>query len=234
MTTSRARPARRFPLASDEHAGHPGLAHHFDSYAQQKESATLGMWLFIVQEVLFFGGLFTAYALYRWKYPIAFDHASLHLDIVLGTFNTAVLLASSLTMAMAVRCAETGKVRKIVGFLLATGALGSVFLGVKAFEYHHKWVEHLVPGPLFRFEGPGGENARLFFSLYFGMTGLHALHMVVGIAILLCLLRPAWKGKFTPESHNMIEGFGLYWHFVDIIWIFLFPLLYLPGRHPLP
>ena len=218
-------------MASDHGAGIPGLAHHFGSYAQQKESATLGMWLFIAQEILFFGGLFFSYALYRWKYPVAFIAGSLRLDVVLGTFNTVVLLTSSLTMALAVRAAQTGRPRRIVGFLLATGALGSVFLGVKVHEYHHKWVEHLVPGPSFAFDGPGAEHARLFFSLYFGMTGLHALHMVVGIAILLVLLRPAWLGRYTPESHNMIEGFGLYWHFVDIIWIFLFPLLYLAGRH---
>ncbi len=221
-------------MASDEHAGRlPGLAHHFDSYEQQKEAATLGMWFFILQEVLFFGGLFAAYALYRWKYPLSFNHASRHLDIVLGTFNTAVLIASSLTMAMAVRSAQTGRARRVVGFLLGTGFLGSVFLAVKGYEYHHKWVEHLVPGPDFLFPGPGGEHARIFVSLYFGMTGLHALHMVVGIVILLCLLKPAWDGKYTPENHNMIEGFGLYWHFVDIIWIFLFPLLYLAGRHHL-
>ena len=221
-------------MSHDAHGGaQPGLAHHFDSYEQQKESATLGMWLFIVQEILFFGGLFFAYALYRWKYPVSFNHASRHLDIALGTFNTAVLIGSSVTVAMAVRCAQTGKARRIVGYLLGTGFLGLVFLGVKAFEYHHKWVEHLVPGPSFFLEGPGNDHAMMFFSLYFAMTGLHALHMVVGIAILLCLLKPAWNGKYTPENHNMIEGFGLYWHFVDIIWIFLFPLLYLAGRHHL-
>ena len=223
-------------MAADTHGGAtgpPGLAHHFDSYEQQKESATLGMWLFIVQEILFFGGLFFAYALFRWKYPVAFNHGSRHLDVALGTFNTAVLLSSSLTMALAVRSAQIAKPKRIVGFLLATAALGAVFLGVKAYEYHHKWVEHLVPGPYFSFEGPDAEHARLFFSLYFGMTGLHALHMVVGIAILLFLLKPAWEGRYTPESHNMVEGFGLYWHFVDIIWIFLFPLLYLAGRHHL-
>jgi cytochrome c oxidase subunit III len=218
-------------LASEHGAGLSGLAHHFGSYAQQKESATLGMWLFITQEILFFGGLFFAYALFRWEYPVSFNHGSRHLDVVLGTFNTAVLLMSSLTMALAVRSAQIARPRRIVGFLLATGALGSVFLGVKAYEYHHKWVEHLVPGPTFSIEGPGNEHIRLFFSLYFGMTGLHALHMVVGIGIILFLLRPAWKGRFTPESHNLLEGFGLYWHFVDIIWIFLFPLLYLAGRH---
>ncbi len=216
---------------SEHGAGLPGLAHHFDSYAQQKETATLGMWLFITQEILFFGGLFFSYALFRWEYPVAFIQGSLRLDIVLGTFNTAVLIGSSLTMALAVRSAQVARPRRIVGFLLATGALGSVFLSIKAYEYQHKWVEHLVPGPSFVFEGPGAEHARLFFSLYFGMTGLHALHMVVGIGILVCLLRPAWKGRFTPESHNLLEGFGLYWHFVDIIWIFLFPLLYLAGRH---
>jgi len=218
-------------LASDPHGGLPGLAHHFDSYEQQKESATLGMWLFIVQEILFFGGLFFAYALYRWKYPVAFNHASRHLDVALGTFNTAVLLTSSLTMALAVRSAQIARPRRIVGYLLGTAALGSIFLGVKAYEYHHKWVEHLVPGPDFAFTGPEAENARIFFSLYFGMTGLHALHMIIGIPIILAIAFLAGKGRYSPEYHSPVEIVGLYWHFVDIIWLVLFPLLYLIGAH---
>ncbi len=214
------------------------LHHQFDSYEQQRESASLGMWLFIVQEIMFFGGLFTAYLVYRAAYSTAFAAASHHLDIRLGAFNTAVLIASSLTMALAVRGAQLGRRKLLIGFLVATLALGATFLVVKGFEYQHKWVEHHVPGPTFEFESVDHHgspieprHASLFFSLYFAMTGLHALHMVVGIAILLWLLYWARRDRFTPENHNWVEGTGLYWHFVDIVWIFLFPLLYLIGRH---
>jgi cytochrome c oxidase subunit 3 len=225
---------------SDSH-GHdslPGLAHQFDSYEQQRESASLGMWAFIVQEVMFFGGLFVTYLVYRREYAAAFAAGSHHLDVKLGAFNTAVLIASSLTMALAVRAAQLGKKKPLIGFLIGTILLGSVFLGVKTVEYSHKWHEHHVPGPHFAFESTGvhGEpidphNAQIFFSLYFAMTGLHALHMIVGIAILLWLIFHASRNRFTPDNYNYVEGTGLYWHFVDIIWIFLFPLLYLIGRH---
>jgi cytochrome c oxidase subunit 3 len=225
---------------SDSH-GHdslPGLAHQFDSYEQQRESASLGMWAFIVQEVMFFGGLFVTYLVYRREYAAAFAAGSHHLDVKLGAFNTAVLIASSLTMALAVRAAQLGKKKPLIGFLIGTILLGSVFLGVKTVEYSHKWHEHHVPGPHFAFESTGvhGEpidphNAQIFFSLYFAMTGLHALHMIVGIAILLWLIFHASRGRFTPDNYTYVEGTGLYWHFVDIIWIFLFPLLYLIGRH---
>lgn len=226
--------AHALPVAGEPEDAHalPGLAHHFDSYAQQKESATLGMWLFLVQEIMFFGGLFTAYAVYRTAYPRAFEVASHSLDIVLGTVNTAVLIGSSLTMAMGVHSAQLGKRKATALFLLLTILLGGAFLGIKTVEYAHKFHEHHVPGPSFQFEDASqARPAQIFFSLYFAMTGLHALHMIVGIAILLFLIPMALKGKFTPQNHNLIEGFGLYWHFVDIIWIFLFPLLYLLGRH---
>jgi cytochrome c oxidase subunit III len=216
----------------------PGLAHHFDSYEQQRESASLGMWAFIVQEVMFFGGLFVTYMVYRWSYPAAFAAGSHHLDVKLGAFNTAVLIGSSLTMALAVRAAQLGRKKPLVAFLLATILLGGVFLGVKAVEYSHKWHEHHVPGPHFVFESVdthgtpiNPRNAMIFFSLYFAMTGLHALHMVVGIGILLWLVYHSARGRFTPDNYNFVEGTGLYWHFVDIVWIFLFPLLYLIGRH---
>ena len=222
------------------HHGHAGdvLAHQFDDYEQQRESASLGMWLFIVQEIMFFGGLFTAYMVYRTAYPLAFAAASHHLDVRLGALNTAVLIASSLTMALAVRGAQTGNRKALARFLVATLLLGSTFLVVKGFEYHHKWVEHHVPGPHFEVESVDHHgnpieprHAYIFFGLYFAMTGLHALHMIVGIAILFWLLYWARRGRFTPENHNFVEGTGLYWHFVDIVWIFLFPLLYLIGRH---
>ncbi len=207
------------------------LAHHFDSYLQQKESASLGMWLFLGQEIMFFGGLFLAYTVYRWRYASAFAAASNDLDLRLGLLNTVVLIGSSLTIALAVRSAHLGKRKDLVGFLLATLALGGVFLGVKSIEYAQKFAHHLVPGPHFRFEGADPTQAQMFFTLYFFMTGLHALHMIVGMAILVWMLRPAAQGRWTPDNHNFVEGFGLYWHFVDIIWIFLFPLLYLIGRH---
>ena len=206
-------------------------AHHFDSAEQQREAASLGMWVFLVTEIMFFGGLFAAYTIYRLAYPAAFAAASRHLDVRLGGLNTAVLIASSLTMALAVRGAQQGRRGIVAVFLLSTMALGSVFLGVKMVEYHHKFVEHLVPGPAFRFPGTEPGHAAMFFCLYFGMTGLHALHMIVGLGVLAVMLEMAWRGRFTPHYHNPIECAGLYWHFVDIIWIFLFPLLYLVGRH---
>ncbi|MCG3190901.1 MAG: cytochrome c oxidase subunit 3 family protein [Thermoanaerobaculia bacterium] len=209
------------------------LAHHFDSYAQQKESASLGMWVFISQEIMFFGGLFLAYTIYRWRFPEAFAYSSNELDIGLGLFNTIVLIGSSLTMALAVRNAALGEKNGTVRNLILTMLLGSVFLVVKGFEYAHKWQHHLIPGPNFQFSGPDPVHAQLFFVLYFSMTGLHALHMIVGLGILAWLTAQAAKGRFTPENHNYVEGVGLYWHFVDIIWIFLFPLLYLFGRHHL-
>jgi len=213
-------------------AGAATPAHQFDSLDQQREAAALGMWVFLVTEVLFFGGLFTAYVVYRWSWAADFARASRRLDVTLGTVNTAVLIASSLTMALAVRAAQLGRRRGVVGFLLGTMGLGSVFLGIKLLEYSHKAHEHLFPGPGFRFEGAADlRPAELFFSLYFAMTGLHALHMIVGIGVLGALLWPAARGRFTAASHNWVEGAGLYWHFVDLVWIFLFPLLYLVGRH---
>jgi cytochrome c oxidase subunit III len=209
----------------------PALAHHFDDLEQQHEAATLGMWVFLVTEVLFFGGLFLVYSIYRSWYGGAFAAASRELDLTLGTINTAVLIASSLTMALAVHAAQLGQRRTLMLFLLATMALGSVFLGIKGFEYYQKFVEHHVPGPSFQFEREYFRHAQIFFSLYFLMTGLHALHMIVGFGIMTVMLWLAWTGTITAEYYSPIEISGLYWHFVDIIWIFLFPLLYLIGRH---
>ena len=210
---------------------HPALVHHFEGLEQQKEAASLGMWVFIAQEVMFFGGLFLMYAVYRSLYPRAFAEASHHLNVAMGTVNTVVLITSSLTMAMAVHAAALGRRRQIVGWLILTMVLGSVFLGVKVIEYRDKFAHHLVPGPHFRFEGPAAPQAQIFYSLYFAMTGLHALHMVVGIPILATMAFLAQRGRFSPEYHTPVEITGLYWHFVDIVWIFLFPLLYLIGAH---
>jgi cytochrome c oxidase subunit 3 len=218
--------------AAHGHQGHSlALRHHFASREQQKEASTLGMWVFLVTEVMFFGGMFLAYVVYRSWYPEAFAAASHHLDLVLGAFNTAVLIGSSLTMALAVRAAQLGARRSLILFLIFTMALGSVFLVVKGFEWHHKYVENHVPGPNFHYEGPLAGNVQLFFSLYFGMTGLHAFHMVIGLGLLGTLLYFAWRGKYTAEYNTPIDMAGLYWHFVDIVWIFLFPLLYLIDRH---
>jgi cytochrome c oxidase subunit 3 len=215
----------------DDRHHHPALAHHFDTLAQQKEASTLGMWVFLVTEVLFFGGLFLTYLVYRSSYPEAFAFASHELDVTLGTINTAVLIGSSLTMALAVHAAQTGDRRWLMLFLAATMVLGVVFLGIKSFEYYEKFTEHHIPGPGFVFEAEYFRHAQLFFSLYFVMTGLHAIHMIVGLGIMTWMLVWAWNGTITSDYASPIEISGLYWHFVDIVWIFLFPLLYLIGRH---
>ena len=222
------------PEAVHDVHGHavPGLAHHFDNLEQQREATTLGMWVFLVTEVLFFGGLFVVYAVYRNWYPEAFAAASHELDVMLGGINTAVLITSSLTMALAVHAAQTGKRNLVMLFLIATMVLGGVFLGIKSVEYYHKFVEHHIPGPQFEFaEKELARHAQLFFSLYFLMTGLHALHMVIGFGIMLWMLWWTYRGTITNEYYSPIEISGLYWHFVDIVWIYLFPLLYLLGRH---
>jgi cytochrome c oxidase subunit 3 len=209
---------------------HP-VAHHFDDAEQQRAAASLGMWVFLVTEVMFFGGLFTAYAAYRVLFPEAFAHASHHLDVRLGTLNTAVLIASSLTMALAVRAAHLGQQRPAARWLLATALLGATFLGVKGLEYAHKFHEGLVPGPYFTYAGPDAPHAQLFFSLYFAMTGVHALHMVIGIGLVAWLVLLVRRGRVGSGYDTPVELTGLYWHFVDIVWIFLFPFLYLIGRH---
>jgi cytochrome c oxidase subunit III len=234
----------------EAHAGHehsPYLRHHFANLEQQRETSTFGMWLFLLTEIMFFGGLFCAYLIYRnWYYP-AFVAASHKLDIGLGAFNTAVLICSSFTMAMGVYSAEMRRRKALVAWLLGTILLGCVFLGVKAVEYHEKWETHHVPGLNFSAEGftrqdpkypedkplrpDMAEKTQVYFSLYFAMTGMHALHMVIGVSILIILVLRAWGGAYTQGHMTTVENFGLYWHFVDIVWIFLFPLLYLISRH---
>jgi cytochrome c oxidase subunit 3 len=207
----------------------------FETMGQQRESASLGMWVFLVTEVLFFGGMFMTYTLNRSTYPEIFAEASRSITLWLGGVNTVVLIGSSLTMAMAVWASQAGKKKLIPIFIVATLLLGTVFLGIKGIEYHDKYVEHHIPGLNFNFE-PGADvatnaHAQLFFSLYFAMTGLHALHMIIGAGLLLWLLKESLRGRFTPQYNTPVELVGLYWHFVDIVWIFLFPLLYLIDRH---
>jgi cytochrome c oxidase subunit 3 len=227
------------------HPHHEALQHHFVDLQQQREAASLGMWVFIAQEVLFFGGLFAAYAIYRHAYPEAFSLGSHHLSWKIGFANTLVLIGSSFTMAMAVYSAAVGKGKRAAALMLLTVLLGGVFLGVKYFEYGEKIApclgdgEHagcLVPGERFdaaALHAPASSapQTQIFFSLYFGMTGLHALHMVIGVPIILTIALLAWRGRYSPEYHTPVELVGLYWHFVDIVWIFLFPLLYLIGKH---
>jgi len=226
----RAESSSASSLTTSVVSGQASLAHHFDDPEQQFEASTLGMWIFLITEVMFFGGLFASYAIYRSLHPEGFAVASRHLDYRLGAVNTAVLICSSLTMALAVRSAQLGRSRALRLFLALTMALGLVFLGVKVIEYSHKAHEHLVPGPSFRFEGPHARTAQLFFSFYFAMTGLHALHMVVGIGVLAVLWILAWRGRFSSQYYTPVEVAGLYWHFVDVVWIYLFPLLYLISR----
>lgn len=225
---------------ADSHAihHHPALKHHFENMEQQREAGTIGMWVFLLTEIMFFGGLFLAYIIYRATYPEGFAAASNTLDVRLGGFNTVVLILSSLTMALSVYAAQRGNKRMLIIFLILTFILGSVFLGVKVVEYHSKFEHHLFPAVgFYDWTHTAGHDpalasqARIFLWLYFAMTGLHALHMIIGGGMLLFLIYFAWRDKYSPEYHAPIEIGGLYWHFVDIVWIFLFPLLYLLGFH---
>ena len=286
---------------ADTHEHHaPGLQHQFEDMKQQEESVSIGMWMFLVQEIMFFGGLFTAYLVFRWKYPMAFAAGSNHLDAFWGGLNTLVLIVSSLTMALTVYYAQKGNRNMQVILIVLTMFFGAVFLGVKAVEYTDKYNHGLIPvtglnkrikedknaphetghakpcwevdhnAPKVEHPNPhsefqwtdcslvklgvdeniltnaekfgyfsGGEidinkfrdKVRLFFWIYFVMTGLHALHMIIGLGLMSWLLWKAWKNTYSAEYYMPVEMSGLYWHFVDIVWIFLFPLLYLLGRH---
>jgi cytochrome c oxidase subunit III len=288
--------------ASEKFVYHePGLQHQFDDMKQQEESVSIGMWMFLVQEIMFFGGLFTAYLVFRSRYPMAFAAGSNHLDVVMGFVNTLVLIVSSLTMALTVYYAQKSNRNMQVIMILLTMFFGAAFLGVKAIEYTAKYNDGLIPVAGFnkkvkedpnahheaakpcwemghaeanatehKYVNPRGEflwvdcslvkqaqegnyltdaekigyfsngqidgnkfrdKVRIFYYIYFVMTGLHALHMVVGLLLMSWLLWTAWKGNYHSEYYMPVEMSGLYWHFVDIVWIFLFPLLYLLGRH---
>lgn len=295
---------------NNEHEYHPpGLQHQFEDMAQQEDSVSIGMWAFLAQEILFFGGLFTVYLVFRWKYPMAFAAGSNHLDAFLGGTNTVVLIVSSLTMALTVYYAQKGDRMKQVVLIVLTMIFGCGFLGIKAIEYNDKYQHGLVPSngwnrttprtadggiPVVKeaehkpetpaghgeaeheYINPTGEfqwkdislvehalqlekdtdkpvltqsekygyfsngeidpdkfrdRVKIFFWIYFMMTGLHALHMIIGLGVMAWLLYKAWKDTFSAEYYAPVEIAGLYWHFVDIVWIFLFPLLYLLGRH---
>ncbi len=229
--------------AEHEHASLPQHRHHFETEEQQREAGSFGMWLFLLTEIMFFGGMFFAYLLYRNWYNPAFVAASHQLSIKLGAINTAVLIGSGYFMALGVWAAEVRKKNLLVLFLVITTLLGFVFLGIKAVEYHEKWEKHHIPGANFdvsEFVNPAAhgldekplapdmaQRTQIFFVLYFAMTGMHALHMIIGIGLLFWLTWRAHMGEFSSGYVAPIENFGLYWHFVDIVWIFLFPLLYL-------
>jgi cytochrome c oxidase subunit 3 len=209
----------------------PGLRHHFDDSAQQLDSSTLGMWVFLVTEVMFFGGMFGAYTVYRNMYPDAFASTSHFMNVTIGAINTGVLILSSFTMVMAVRSAQLGQKKAIIAFLVLTLILGCVFLSLKYVEYHEKWVDHHIPGPGFQYQDPRYvHQAQILFFLYFAMTGMHAIHMIVGVGLLTTLIVMAARNRFNAAWYTPVEMIGLYWHFVDIVWIFLFPLLYLIGH----
>lgn len=219
---------------------HPlALREQFDTVEQQRDASTLGMWIFLITEVMFFGGMFLAYSIYRSKFPYVFDVASSSMNVYLGAVNTVVLLCSSFTMVMAVRSSTLGKTKAIIWWLIFTLIFGCAFLGVKAIEWTEKFHEHHIPGMLnFHLENlPGATQAldqgaaQIFFALYFCMTGLHALHMVVGVGIISWLIYETSKDKFNAKYMTPVDISGLYWHFVDVVWIFLFPLLYLIDRH---
>jgi cytochrome c oxidase subunit III len=214
-----------------EHA----LQHHFADMDQQREASTFGMWLFLVTEIMFFGGLFCAYLVYRSTYYSAFVAGSQTMNIWLGATNTAVLICSSLSMAMGVRCAQLGKTKMMIVLLLITIIFGLGFLGIKAIEYHEHWTSHEFPGPNFQFEGAEAagvsqQNIQIYFSLYWAMTGLHALHMIIGVGLVTWIIIAGARGRYSPDYYSPVENVGLYWHFVDLVWIYLFPLLYLISK----
>jgi cytochrome c oxidase subunit 3 len=254
---------------------HPALVHQFDDMEQQKEASTFGMWVFLLTEIMMFGGLFAAYLIYRIKYYPAFVAGSTSIDVTWGFINTLVLLGSSFTMAMAVYTAQQGIRKMQMLWLVLTMILGTAFLGIKAVEYNAKYEECHIPGHVIGkgFNAWGGcdinnpklgniaeeiqdhareaqkagykvevppdaaaeetaKQSEIFFSFYFAMTGLHAFHMIIGLGLLTWLLLRASRGEFGPAYFTPMELGGLYWHFVDIVWIFLFPLLYLISRNP--
>ncbi len=214
---------------SESQAQPAHLAHHFSDVEQQQESAKLGMWVFLLTEILLFGGLFMAYAIYRSWNPDMFYNAHKALNIYMGTANTLVLITSSVTMALSIRSMQLDKRKQTIGFLIATLALAAVFLVIKYFEYSHKFHLGQLPGKYYSYTGIKGANPHIFFGIYFGMTGLHGLHVLAGMSAIVWILFKTVKNNFSAQYYTPIEMVGLYWHLVDLIWIFLFPLLYLIG-----
>jgi cytochrome c oxidase subunit III len=214
-------------LADDRSISVKHLAHQFDDLGQQREADTLGMWAFLATELMFFGAMFLGFTVYRIYYRADFAEASRHLNLWLGTANTGVLLCSSLTVALAVHAASHDHRRDLVRFLLATMGLGVTFLCIKGTEYYLEYREGLMPGLNWQHNGANAPTIRLFMNFYFIMTAIHATHMLIGLGVFGVITFQAWRGKYSSAYFNPVEISGLYWHFVDLIWIFLFPLLYL-------
>lgn len=242
-------PQETLPYESHEHVYVPQHRHHFETEDQQREAGSFGMWLFLLTEIMFFGGMFFAYLLFRNWYYEPFVVASNQLNVKMGAANTAILISSGFFMALGVWAAEVRKKGLLVLFLVLTTLFGVAFLSVKYFEYKEKYELHHIPGTSFdvsQFINPSAyglkqpalapdaaQKTQIFFFLYFAMTGMHALHMIIGIGVLFWLMWRAQRGEFSAGYVAPIENFGLYWHFVDIVWLYLFPLLYLINRHPL-
>ncbi len=207
------------------------VEHQFENAEQQREAATMGMWVFLATEALFFGGMFLGYTAYRTYYPEAFAEASRHTLVAFGSINTAVLLISSTVMAFAVRAARMNRRGLLSILLLVTASLGTAFLVIKGFEYAREISEGLLPGPKFHIETSDPVHAEMFFYLYWLMTGVHALHVTIGVALIGFFALRAWLFDAFRDHDTPIDLLGLYWHFVDVVWVFLFPLIYLAGRH---
>ena len=214
-------------MHTDAAAAPSRLAHHFPDLRTQEHAARMGMWLFLATEILLFAVLFAAYAVYRYLFPIGFEEASKLAHVAMGATNTVVLITSSLTVALAIHYARHGESRKVVALLAFTIACGGLFMVLKGFEYYHHWVDGQLPGRLYHFAGLQGPGVSMYFTVYFLMTGLHGLHVLIGMSVLGWVAWRARRGDFGPAYSTPVELAGLYWHLVDLIWIFLFPLLYL-------
>jgi cytochrome c oxidase subunit 3 len=213
--------------SSDAHAPNPHLAHHYETIEKQDYAVRLGMWLFLGTEVLLFAGLFLGYSVYRHFYHEAFHEASRHLDLWAGVTNTVVLITSSLSVALGYYAIKLGRTKLCAGMLIFTILCAFVFLAIKAYEYHHKFQEGALPGKWYHFAEVTAPGANLYYTVYFLATGLHAFHVIVGMSILIWVLSRVLRGHFSPSYYVPVELGGLYWHLVDLVWIFLFPLLYL-------
>jgi cytochrome c oxidase subunit 3 len=211
---------------------HQALGHHFNTLEQEHEAAEFGMWIFLMTELMLFGGLFLGYIVYRTVYSQGFAEGSRHLELSFGGPNTVILIISSLTMVLAVRSAQLGMARSLFWYLLATAALGTLFMTIKGAEYYKHFVDGTVPVLNWTYAGPFPNQVQLFFFAYFALTGLHSIHLTIGIVIVVIAAIMARRGSFLLERHIPLEMIGLYWHFVDMVWMFLLPLLYLFGFHP--
>ncbi len=205
-------------------------APQFDDAEQQRSASTLGIWIFLATEILFFGVLFAAYSITRIRHPEAFAAGSRLTNVTLASINTAVLLTSSLTMALAVHAARTGVRRALAGWLCLTVALGVAFLAIKGVEYYFDYAEHLVPTVNFSYSGKGAGQVELFFYLYYFITGVHALHVFIGVVVIAVMAAMSMRSAFNPDYYTPVDVTGLYWHLVDVIWLFVYPLLYLVSR----